>query len=152
MAAFPEAQFRCRNKDYFINDGSTDNLVCPRVTLPPSYESYLQGLGKNMRQKMRRFSRKYLDSGELKLTWADTGDTGARIEQLLGHWMVKWLPSKGETRAWKSANTYRRMLTQAANLGLLRMPMLWLQDRCMGVLGHVLDRRHRRIQFHCGRT
>lgn len=147
MAAFPEAQFRSRNKDYFINAGSTDNLVCPRVTLPPSYEAYLDGLGKNMRQKMRRFSRKYLDSGEIRLSWADAEDAGAGIEHLLRHWLVKWLPSKGETKARKSVNTYRKMLTQAANLGLLRMPMLWQQDRCLGVLGHVLDPRHRHISL-----
>ncbi|OUS33366.1 hypothetical protein A9Q94_19970 [Rhodobacterales bacterium 56_14_T64] len=147
MAAFPEAQFRSRNKDYFINAGSTDNLACPRVTLPQSYEAYLDGLGKNMRQKMRRFSRKYLDSGALRLSWADAEDAGAGIEHLLRHWLVKWLPSKGEAKARKSVNTYRKMLTQAANLGLLRMPVLWQQDRCLGVLGHVLDPRHRQIHF-----
>jgi len=145
MAAFPDAQFRSRKKDYFINAGSTDNLVCPRVALPPDYEAYLDGLGRNMRQKMRRFSRKYLDSGVLRLTWAD--DAGAGIEHLLRLWLVKWLPSKGEIKARKSASTYRKKLTQAADLGLLRMPMLWQQDRCLGVLGHVLDPRHRRIHF-----
>ncbi|PCJ08305.1 MAG: hypothetical protein COB16_08250 [Rhodobacteraceae bacterium] len=147
MAAFPDAQFRSRNKDYFINAGSTDNLICPRVVLPQSYEVYLDGLGRNMRQKMRRFSRKYLDSGALRLTWAEASDAAAGIEQLLQHWLVKWTPSKGKTKARKSARTYRRMLTQAADLGLLRMPMLWQGERCLGALGHVIDPRHRRIHF-----
>jgi len=147
MAAFPDAGFRSRTKDYFINAGSTDNLICPRVVLPSSYEVYLDGLGKNMRQKMRRFSRKYLDSGALRLTWSEGADAGAGIEQLLQHWLAKWRPSKGKAKALKSVNTYRKMLTQAADLGLLRMPMLWQDGQCLGALGHVVDPHHRRIHF-----
>ncbi|KAE9630581.1 GNAT family N-acetyltransferase [Parasedimentitalea maritima] len=147
MDAFSDAEFSSRNKGYVINDGSTDNLVCPRVALPASFDAYLDGLGKNMRQKMRRFVRKYLDSGALRLIWADQGDADAGIEQLLQHWMIKWSPSKGKANARKAVHTYRKMLMQAADQGLLRMPMLWQDEHCLGALGHVVDPRHKRIHF-----
>ncbi|MEY8839390.1 GNAT family N-acetyltransferase, partial [Cribrihabitans sp. XS_ASV171] len=67
MRAFPEEAFRVGFRDYMINRGQTDNLLCPYVDLPDDYETWLsQGPGKNTRQKIRRFTRRYLDSGDLR--------------------------------------------------------------------------------------
>jgi CelD/BcsL family acetyltransferase involved in cellulose biosynthesis len=147
LSAFSPAEFSAKEKPYFINKGKTDNLVCPRVKLPESYEAYLVALGRNMRTKIRRFGRKYIDSGEMAVKWAKGPQVPPMVDRLLEMWFQKWGPIKGADNARKGAQNYRDMLMQAAELGLLRMPSLWQGDRCLAVLAHVVDPHHRKVHF-----
>ena len=100
MAAFPEDRFRTRSKTYHINRGETDNLACPQVNLPEDYETYLtQGPSKNTRQKIRRFTRKYLENGDFQITHSSGRRLKEDMSALLRLWMLKWAPVKGNAVA-----------------------------------------------------
>ncbi|SDD23967.1 GNAT family N-acetyltransferase [Ruegeria marina] len=148
MAAFPGEEYSARRKDYFINKGETDNLICPRVHLPATYEDWLTtGPSKNTRQKIRRFTRRYLESGECTLSHASGDALKADMAALLRLWMRKWAPVKGVETARQVAANYLRILTTASQLGLLYMPVLKRNGQVLGALGHVVDPRMRRVHF-----
>jgi len=149
LNAFPDGRFSARRRDYRINGGKTDNLVCPRAALPDSYDAWLEGLpSKNTRQKIRRFTRRYLDSGEMRIETAGTGDDTARdLDHLLRLWLEKWTGPKGQGTAGRVAANYREVLVAAQQLGLLHLPVLWQGDRPLGALGHVVDPRAGRMNF-----
>lgn len=148
MAAFPEDRFRTRSKTYHINRGETDNLACPQVNLPEDYETYLtQGPSKNTRQKIRRFTRKYLENGDFQITHSSGRRLKEDMSALLRLWMLKWAPVKGNAVARQVAGNYLRVLSAAERLGLLYLPVLRQGDRVIGALGHVLDPRFKRVHF-----
>lgn len=149
LAAFPENRYSARWRDYRINRGETDNLLCPQVALPNDYETWLDALpSRNTRQKIRRFARRYLDSGEIRVTTASTAGGIARdLDHLIRLWLAKWREQKGDDSAQRAANNYREMLGAARRLGLLHLPVLWRDDRPLGVLAHVLDPSMGRVHF-----
>lgn len=148
MAAFPADEYATRHREYFINKGETDNLICPRVWLPSDYEEWLStGPSKNARQKIRRFTRRYLDSGECTLTHASGPELKSDIAALLRLWMRKWAPVKGSEVARQVAANYLRILTAASQQGMLYLPVLKRDGQVLGALGHVVDPRMRRVHF-----
>ncbi|WP_164659669.1 GNAT family N-acetyltransferase [Tropicibacter sp. Alg240-R139] len=145
-SAFPQDYFRTRFKSYRINGGETDNLLCPQVPLPDSYERYLSDcLSRNSRQKIKRFERKFLDSGEL--SFAETLDHARDIDALLALWQAKWAQVKGAETARQVAGNYRQVLMAAQAMGLLYLSVLRQGGRMLGALGHVLDPQHKRVHF-----
>ena len=148
LAQFPPEGYSGRLADYRINGGRTDNLICPRVPLPADFDSYLAALpSRNMRAKIRRFRRRDLDSGALRLSQADATDPRADIDRVLALWRAKWAPQKGAETARRVAGNYRDMLLAAHRTGTLYLPMLWRGDRLLGGLGHVIDRATGRAHF-----
>lgn len=145
---FDKARYRLRWPGYLINGGETDNLICPQVTLPDTFEDYMQNcLSSNTRQKLRRFMRRHLDSGEVRITEADPSDFRICLRHMMRLWVAKWAPSKGERSARKVSANFAQVMIAAQEQGLLYMPVLWRGDQPLGVLGHVLDPRHRRMHF-----
>ena len=100
-----------------------------------------------MRQKIRRFTRKYLESGEMRVEWMEGARAAQGVDILMQLWKSKWLPIKGPGQSQRVEANYRRNLTAAARLGLLRVPVLFQGERPVGALGHVLDPDHRRVHF-----
>jgi len=148
MNAFPRDRFRSRYKDYRINKGQTDNLVCPQISLPADYETYLADcLSSNTRQKIRRFTRKSIDSGELRITQTTTETFDQNADILLDQWQQKWSPLKGADKARSIANMYRRMLKTGLKLDALHLPVLWRGDVPLGALGSIADKNTKHLCF-----
>lgn len=146
VRAFPQSMYRAKFKSYRINQGETDNLLCPQVQLPNTYDDYLRDcLSRNARQKIKRFERKFLDSGELNFT--ATGNPVGDIDGMLALWQAKWAKVKGAGTASQVAGNYRQVLMAAQALGLLYLPVLRQGDRMLGALGHILDPCHKRMHF-----
>ncbi|WP_181893129.1 GNAT family N-acetyltransferase [Falsiruegeria mediterranea] len=144
--AFSQDAHRVRFKPYRINRGETDNLLCPQVQLPGSYDQYLSDcLSRNTRQKIKRFERKFLESGAL--TFAATTDHTRDINALLTLWQAKWAQVKGAETARQVAGNYLQVLMAAQKFGLLYLSVLRDGDRMLGALGHVLDPHHKRMHF-----
>ncbi len=149
LRAFPGDRFSAQWRSYRINGGETDNLLCPQVILPGSHDAYLDGLpSKNTRQKIRRFTRRHLDSGEVRITEAGTARGTARdLDHLLHFWLDKWAGQKGSARAKRVAGNYREVLGAAQRLGLLYLPVMWQGERPLGALAHILDPHLGRVHF-----
>jgi len=149
LRAFPDDRFSADWRGYRINGGETDNLLCPQVPLPHSHAAYLNGLSsKNTRQKIRRFTRRHLDSGELRISEADTARGMQRdLDNLLQFWVANWSGQKGRARAERAAGNYREVLGVARRLGLLFLPVMWRGDRPLGGLAHIVDPWLGRVHF-----
>lgn len=147
LTGFPPDRFRTGFRDYRISGGKTDNLVCPQVALPGDFDTYLSGLSANTRQKIRRFTRRFLDSGEMRVTRMTPETLERDLGHLLRFWLAKWAPQKGAATARRVAGNYADVLRAAARLDALDLPVLWQGDRPLAALGHVLDRRAGRVHF-----
>ncbi|MFC3614326.1 GNAT family N-acetyltransferase [Lutimaribacter marinistellae] len=148
LRAFPEDTFRTGFRDYHINKGQTNNLLCPYVDLPDDYETWLgEGPGKNTRQKIRRFTRRYLDSGTLRVEQSKGAMLKSDLAATLKLWMRKWAPVKGPETAKRVAGNYMKILAAADRQGLLYLPVLRDGGRVIGGLGHILDPLHKRVHF-----
>ncbi len=146
-AAFPEKHFRVSWKDYRINKGETDNLICPQAVLPEDFESYLQNaISANARQKYRRFLRK-MEANGYRFTHADSASFARDLDILLRLWSEKWRPRKGAATARKVAENYRQVLMAAQATNTLYLPMLWQGERPLAALGHVMDPDGGRVHF-----
>ena len=148
MKAFPKENFRSRYKDYRINKGQTDNLICPRISLRHDYENYLlECLSSNTRQKIRRFTRKFIDTGELRITQTTPENFDRNVEILLDQWQQKWSSWKGADNARSIAKMYRKMLQTGLKLDALQLPVLWRGDTPLGALGSIADTNTKHLCF-----
>jgi CelD/BcsL family acetyltransferase involved in cellulose biosynthesis len=146
--ALENAGFSVRYKPYLINDGETNNLLCPQVDLPEDFDSYMQGqISANRRQQYNRFKRKFLDTGEYTITCADAASFDADLDALTTFWKAKWSPEKGEAQAERGAQNYGAVLRAALATGTLFMPVLRRGDTPLGALGHVLDEKNGLVHF-----
>lgn len=146
--AFPADDFRVVWQPYLINGGETNNLVCPGIALPASYEAWLEtGPGSNTRQKIRRFTRRHIDTGDLHLT-RTTAETFARdLDIMMGFWRAKWAPVKDPVNLAGLERNYRQMMTDCLALDALFMPVLWRKDLPLGVMGGIVDRARGKLVF-----
>ncbi|MBT3142617.1 hypothetical protein DS909_02615 [Phaeobacter gallaeciensis] len=148
MGGFSQAEYSKRWEEYRINKGAVDNLSCPQIALPNDFDTYLsQGPSKNTRQKIRRFTRKYIESGELTFAAATNETVKEDLGVLLRFWMLKWSKTKGAEGARLVASNYLRMLSTAHRLGLLYLPVLRRGQQPIAALGHILDPKMKRVHF-----
>ncbi|MGY3438666.1 MULTISPECIES: GNAT family N-acetyltransferase [unclassified Marinovum] len=147
-AAFERFGYAVAWKDYRINDGETDNLVCPHVTLPDDFEDYLQSsVSANTRQRYRRFKRKYFSGGEYYFTHCEADTLDRDIANLMRFWQMKWDPVKGASSSSKVAANFEQVLRAAHSADALFLPTLWRGETPLGALGHVMDPRVGAMHF-----
>lgn len=139
-AALEQAGLPVSWKDYKINDGETNNLICPATRLPEDFDSYLKTqVSSNTRQQYNRFRRRNLDNGDLHFTHATPDTFDQHLGVLMEFWRQKWADSKRPRQLKITAQSYVQVLTAALHTGNLFLPVLWQGERPLGALGHVLD-------------
>ena len=127
-------------KEYRINKGETDNLICPRVPLADDFETYLEArVSANPRQRYRRFKRRHFAKGDYRFTHADAESIDRDIGILMGFWKQKWGVVKGRSSANKVAANFEKVLRSALSTEALFLPVLWRKDTPIAALGHVMD-------------
>jgi len=143
-----ELGFSVRYRDYQINKGETDNLVCPQIDLPEDFDAYLQNqVSANTRQRCNKTKRRYLETGDYHFVHATDETLQDDLTALLMFWKKRWVRQKGGPTAEVVASNYRETLTAAHRCGALFLPMLCKGDRRLGALGHVVDRRNGIMHF-----
>ncbi len=124
-----------------------DNCICPWASLPADWDSYLNSLSANTRQKIRRFLRQVESDGEFRITHP-TPDTFERdLSILLRFWTDKWGSRKG-TRLANIVESNRTILTRSFNAGHLFMPIFWKGDVPLAVLATFMDREKKACLFY----
>lgn len=146
-AAFPEARFRVQRLAAPAGPGRTDSHANAFLNLPPSYEQYLSALGRNTRQRLRRMSRRYLESGALRIDISSGAQLKSDLGDLLELWMRRWAPLRGPAAARQAAGNYLRVLSAANRLDLLTLTVLRDGPMVQGALGHIADPLARRSHF-----
>ena len=129
-----------RDETRMINDGETNNLMCPRINLPDDFDVYLAGLSRSTRQKLRRFLRK-IDEGEYSVRQGGTDTDFRRFAEL---WATQW-PKKA--RVDERAAHYADILRLAQGHGALSMPVLEYDGEIVCMLGSFLCPVTRTVWF-----
>lgn len=148
LRAFQGSDFRHRDS----TPKSSDNLdicLCPVVTLPDSWETYLETkMSSQSRQKLRRFLRKIESDETYRITHATPETIKRDLDVLFSLWRIKWLPRKGEPRIDRLITATREMLMDCFNDGNLDVPVFWYGDRPLGALANIVDRQKKAILFY----
>ena len=111
-----------------------DNAICPIVTLPTSFDAYLDNqVGTNTRQKIRRFLRKVDRADRFRIRHTDATTIAADTDRLLELWRTRWQPRKGD-RTLGLVKSFRTLIMEASKDGSLYFPSLWLGERMLGGL------------------
>jgi CelD/BcsL family acetyltransferase involved in cellulose biosynthesis len=126
--------------EHRINDGATNQMVCPVLDLSDSYEDYLSTLRPRARKNLRRAERALEEMGGCDFRVS----TAATLEQdcaaLMALWERKWADQKSETRLTDLRDRYAAFLKRGQELGLLYVVSLWQGERMLGALAHLVDR------------
>ena len=146
FGAFQSRAFGSRPVSKMINGGQTNNLLCPVISLPDSFDAYLAGLSRNTRQKLRRCLRA-LDGGI-----RDNSSGGLRIrtgtaDDLPGFaamWARQWARKPDPGRL---SQTYAATLKQAMDRGTLSFPVLERDGEPLGYLASFLDPVKKSVLF-----
>lgn len=116
LGQFASKEFSVKMQRRIINSGRTNNLLCPAINLPDTFDGYLDGLSRNTRQKIRRFERK-VKNGELLIRLGTSADILA-FESL---WSRQW---SEKSQVKKRAAKYGSILATGFEKGTLTMSVL----------------------------
>ncbi|MEP0943052.1 MAG: GNAT family N-acetyltransferase [Rhizobiaceae bacterium] len=147
LEALPDDRFVGRFRSYLINDDEIDNLNCPQVALPQVYDNWLSTLSSNTRQKIRRFTRRHLESGEWHVSQVRDDTLDRDIEIVLDHWQQRWVAEKGRSSTRRTTSIYRHMMKTAHQLGALHLPILWAGETPLVAHGCIWDASRRHVHF-----
>jgi tetratricopeptide (TPR) repeat protein len=147
---FPEAVFESK-WERFNEAGEIDNNICPHVSLPGDWETYLNTrLSANTRQKARRFLRKIEAGGdEFRITHVKDGTIERDIAILLRFWELKWSSKKGD-RMPSLLRFNSTMLRRFFESGSLYLPVLWKGETALGALASLIDPVRKSLLFYIG--
>jgi len=130
-----------------INDGETDNMVCPYIDLPDTFDRYLvDKLSSNTRQKVRRYLRKVESSSDYRLTVSTPATRARDLEILEDLWRAMWGPLKG-SKTDRLASMYRKIVARGLEDESVHMPMLWHGEIPIGLLASFVDWDKSRLLF-----
>lgn len=147
LAHFSKSDFEIDEVDRVSKVDGIDNNVCPFAALPADWDTYLQTLTANARQKIRRLLRTLDTAQEFHVTHATHETIDRDLGTLLRFWEVKWTPRKGEF-ARSIAESNRMMLTRSFRDGFLFLPTLWKGDRPLASLATLVDHGKRVFLFY----
>ncbi len=146
---FAKHDFELRELDRRKPDG-IDNSICPVATLGADWDAYLDNkLSASTRQKIRRLLRQLDESTDFRITHATAETIDRDIDILFRFWVERWGAGKGKRLA-RIVKTHRAALKTACAAGSLFMPVLWKEDRPLGVLASLMDERKKAVLFLIG--
>lgn len=146
LQEFPADSFDISEESQ-VDDDKIDLSICPLARLPGDWDSYLnKSLSANSRQKLRRLLRQMDADPRLRITHADKETLDRDIEILLKLWSDRWAERKGDRMPGILKNN-RVMLRHSFEAGRLFMPVLWLDERPLGVLAIYVDEKKKSYLF-----
>ncbi len=148
VSAFDQDVFDRKANEHLINDGQTNNLICPFVDLPDSFDEYLLGLSANSRQKLRRLLRQ-LDSDpglKVKKTRPETFTQDVTILSKL--WYLRHADRKGQKRAARLAEVFKEVMMLGLANGMVYLAILWRDGRPIAAQANYVDHARREVLFH----
>ncbi|MCJ8310157.1 MAG: GNAT family N-acetyltransferase [Rhizobiaceae bacterium] len=147
LDALPAERFKGRFRAYLINEDTVDNLNCPQVRLPADHDQWLAGLSANTRQKIRRFTRRHLDSGAWHITQVSDETLTRDLDITLDMWTQRWVAEKGRSAARRTTSIYRHMFETAHRHGMLHLPILWSGDTPLVAHACIADTSRGHVHF-----
>ena len=123
---FPESDFQLTS-----NSGAT----CPYISLPDTWEEYLQNsISRKPRKNLRNSLNKIEKNNDFHFTKIQVDNLDKQIEVLFELWQIKW----GE-QPESVLNTYRSVFQQCAESNSLWIDILWDKTTPVAATGMYID-------------
>jgi CelD/BcsL family acetyltransferase involved in cellulose biosynthesis len=148
--AFAPDLFETKVNAQFINHGQTNNLICPYIELPETFEQYLGGLSSNARQKLRRLLRQAQSDPSLKITRSRPETYTQDVAILSQLWYQKHVHQKGEKRAAHLADLFKEVILLGLAAGTVYLAILWRAGKPVAAQANYIDLVKRQALFHVG--
>lgn len=139
---FEKQRYRVSNKD------GIDNYICPYLSLPETWERYLQDvLSLKMRRNVRRFMRTVENSDEFRITQTTADNLEQHIQILIDLWKARWQDKKGE-QCQQITRFLGRILKHCFGNNCLYFPVLWQGDIPVGAIACWIDSDKKSMLFY----
>ncbi|MGF1456583.1 MAG: GNAT family N-acetyltransferase [Alphaproteobacteria bacterium] len=149
-SAFDPERFAVTPCERKINDGKTNNLLCPSVDLPDSFSTYLASLSTNSRQKLRRLLRQLDSDPELRITRSRPETFPQDVALLSELWYLQYAEHKGAKRAAKLTAQFREIIMVGLANGLIYLAVLWRAGKPVAAQANYVDPVKGHALFHVG--
>jgi len=145
--AFDRDVFNHKANEHFINDGKTNNLVCPYVDLPNSFEDYLASLSANSRQKLRRLLRQFDSDASLKIRKSRPETYAEDVTILAKLWFLKHAGQKGQKQASRLVELLKESILLGLASGMVYLAILWRDGKPIAAQANYIDKVNRQALF-----
>ncbi len=145
---FDPAIFDTKANEHLINDGQTNNLICPYVELPDSFDEYLAGLSANSRQKLRRLMRQLDSDPHLKIRKSRPETYTEDVSILSKLWYMKHAEQKGQKRASRLAELFKDVVMLGLANGMVYLAILWRDGKPIAAQANYVDKARQEALFH----
>ncbi|MEL7028174.1 MAG: GNAT family N-acetyltransferase [Pseudomonadota bacterium] len=149
-SAFDPDIFERTTSERRINEGKTNNLICPYVELPADFSTYLDTLSANSRQKLRRLLRQLDADPHLRITRSRPETYAQDVGILSDLWFLQYAEQKGEKRAAKLAARFKEILFAGLATGLIYLAVLWRAGKPVAAQANYVDPVKGHALFHAG--
>ena len=146
MTEFSRLEYSVNARSLTDNDGQTQLDVAPCIGLPDSYDSYLDNLSANTRQRLRRFSRHLEKSDDLIVGFSSEATHEQNLTWFVRFWKKRWLDSKG-ARTDVLAEKYRTILQQGLEDGNLVLLVMHQSETPVAMIACYLDEVRKTVSF-----
>lgn len=148
--AFDPEIFDTKFNEHIINNGETDNLVCPYVDLPDSFPDYLASLSTNSRQKLRRLLRQLDTDTSLQVRKSRPETYPQDVAVLSKLWYLKHAQNKGHKRASQLAEAFKDVIMLGLANGTVYLAILYRDGKPIAAQANYLDKVKGQVLFHVG--
>ncbi|MGI9462408.1 MAG: GNAT family N-acetyltransferase, partial [Aestuariivirgaceae bacterium] len=135
---FPRKKFKISDISDISKRDKVDNLICPAVSLPQDWESYLSSLSSSNGQKARRFLRMIETSDEFSIRLADADSIENDLTMLLDFWKAELDQRKGGSLQTTLRANFL-MLKRSFECGALFLPVLHHNGHPLAALASFID-------------
>ena len=149
LAHFPPRTFNIAKAERINTADNVNNCRCPLVNLPDDWDSYLNSLSSNTRQKIRRFLRMVESDPKYRIAHARPDTIERDVDLLLELWSSRWGSRKGD-RLNAMVRSSRSILLSCFESGSVLLPVLWHDDTPLGALAIFVDRQKASFLFFIG--
>ncbi len=147
-SAFDPGIFERKANEHLINDGQTNNRICPYVDLPDSFPDYLASLSANSRQKLRRLLRQLDSDPSLKVKKSRPETFTQDVTVLSKLWYLKHAEQKGQKRAARLADVFKEVMMLGLANGMVYLAILYRDGKPVAAQANYIDRARREVLFH----
>lgn len=148
IAAFDADTFDHKMNEHFINDGQTNNLICPYVDLPNTFQDYLASLSSNSRQKLRRLLRQFDKDPSLKIRKSRPETYAEDVTVLSKLWFLRHARKKGRKEAQQLVGLLKESIMLGLASGMVYLAILWRDGKPIAAQANYIDKVNRRALFH----
>lgn len=146
--AFDPSIFDTKANEHLINDGQTNNLICPYIDLPDSFSDYLAGLSPNSRQKLRRLLRQLDSDQSLKVRKSRPETYMQDVTILSKLWYLRHAEQKGQKRAARHTELLKEAVMLGLANGMVYLAIMWRDGKPIAAQANYVDKAKRQALFH----